>query len=281
MIKKNLLVQPFLKWAGGKRQLLPEIKKYIPQSFKNYYEPFVGGGALLFYIQPSKAIINDINSELCNCFTVVRDNLEELIIDLTKHKKDEEYFYEIRDLDRKEEYKNLLPAERASRIIFLNKTCYNGLFRVNSHGQFNAPFGKYKNPKILDEVVLKAVNYYLKNNYIEIRNNDFERALEDAQKGDFIYLDPPYDPISDTSSFTGYSMGGFGRDEQRRLKNVFVQLDKKGCMVMLSNSATSFIKNLYEDYRIITVSANRNINSVAKGRGKIDEVLVMNYGNKK
>ncbi len=276
-MKRNKLAQPFLKWAGGKRQLLTEIKKYIPQKVNTYYEPFIGGGALLFELQPKKAIINDVNSELINCYTVVRDSVQELINDLQRYRNDENFYYETRDLDRSELYTGLSTIERASRIIYLNKTCFNGLFRVNSQGQFNVPFGKYKNPKIVDEIVLRADSNYLLKNNITLLNNDFEIAVETAKKGDFIYLDPPYDPVSDTSSFTGYSLNGFDRNEQKRLFHVFKQLDSKGCKVLLSNSATNFIMDLYSDFKIIKVTASRNINSNASGRGKIDELLIMNY----
>jgi DNA adenine methylase len=276
-LKKNLLVQPFLKWAGGKRQLLPELNKYIPLKYKTYYEPFVGAGALLFDLQPKKAVINDVNSELINCYNIIKDSLDELIEDLKKHQNIPEYYYEIRELDRKPEFQQLTQVERASRIIYLNKTCFNGLFRVNSQGQYNVPFGNYKNPKILDEVVLKAVHNFLNSSNIIITNGDFEEVVRGAKKGDFIYFDPPYDPVSDSSSFTGYSLDGFSRDEQRRLKDVFDRLNKKGCFVLLSNSATDFIKDLYKDYRIEIVSASRNINADGLKRGKVDEVLVMNY----
>lgn len=274
---KNKLAQPFLKWAGGKRQLLPEIRQYVPKKINTYYEPFIGAGAVLFDIQPKKAVINDINIELVNVYEMIKNHADELIEDLRKHENDKDYFYEIRDLDRKPEYKNLSPIERASRIIYLNKTCFNGLFRVNSQGQFNVPFGKYKNPQIVNEVVVRAVHNYLSSNDVQIMNEDFEVAVENAKKGDFVYFDPPYDPVSDTSSFTGYSLDGFNKDDQRRLKYLFVELDKKGVNVMLSNSATDFIKELYEGFNIQIVSASRNINSKASGRGKIDEVLVMNY----
>lgn len=276
-MKKNLLVQPFLKWAGGKRQLLPELNKYTPVKYKNYYEPFVGAGAFLFDLQPKKAYINDVNTELINCYTVIRDSIDELIEDLKKHENTPDYYYEIRELDRKPQFSTLTSIQRASRIIYLNKTCFNGLFRVNSQGQYNVPFGNYKNPKVLDEVVLKAVNKFLNSSNIVISNGDFEEVVKSAKKGDFIYFDPPYDPVSDSSSFTGYSLDGFNKDEQRRLKDIFVKLDKKGCFVLLSNSSTSFIHQLYKNYRIVTVSASRSINSNAAKRGKIDEVLVMNY----
>jgi DNA adenine methylase len=276
-VTKNKLAQPFLKWAGGKRQLLPEIRKYIPKKINTYYEPFLGAGAVLFDIQPKKAVINDINTELINTYIAIRDHVDELINDLKKHKNEKEYFYAIRDLDRKEEFKKLSLVERASRIIYLNKTCFNGLFRVNSQGHFNVPFGKYKNPQIVNEIVLRAVHNYLNSNDITILNVDFEKAVENAKKGDFIYFDPPYDPVSDTSSFTGYSLYGFDKDDQIRLRDLFVELDKRGCKVLLSNSATDFIKDLYKDFHIEVVSANRNINANASRRGKIDEVLVMNY----
>jgi|SRR5690554_2154404 len=278
-MEKNspLQLQPFLKWAGGKRQLLPTIRRYIPRQFSTYYEPFVGAGAVLYALHPVKAVINDINTELINCYRVLKEAPEELLQDLAQHKNDVEYYYQIRDQDRKSSFKHFSAVQRASRIIFLNKTCYNGLFRVNSAGHFNVPFGRYKNPKILDEQGLKAVSRYLNENKVEILNTDFERAVDLGEKGDFVYFDPPYDPISDTSSFTGYSLNGFGREEQRRLRKVFGELDKKGCYVLLSNSATEFICDLYKDYKIVTVSANRAINSKADGRGKIDEVLVMNY----
>jgi len=273
---KNENVQPFLKWAGGKRQLLPEIRKYIPSSMNTYYEPFIGAGAVLFDLRPQKAIINDVNIELVNVYTVIRDQVDELIADLKKHQNNKEYFYQMRDLDRTTTYDGLSAVEKASRIIFLNKTCFNGLFRVNSKGQFNVPFGQYKNPQIVNEQVLRACHDYLSKNQVTILNQDFEAVVEGAKSGDFVYFDPPYDPVSNTSSFTSYSLDGFGKRDQVRLRDLFVGLDKRGCKVLLSNSATEYIKELYKDYRIEIVSASRNINSKATGRGKIEEVLVMN-----
>ncbi len=282
--KKNILTRPFLKWAGGKRQLLPEIKKNLPKNLTkaSYFEPFLGGGALLFELQPKKAIVNDSNSELINCYQVIKNSVEELIELLKVHKalNCQEYYYEQREIDRsRKEYSKFSKVEKAARIIYLNKTCYNGLFRVNSKGYFNVPFGRYKNPNILDEAVLRAVNNYLNKNEITFLNTDFEAAVKDAKKGDFIYFDPPYDPVSDTASFTGYDLNGFNKDEQKRLKQVFDQLSAKGCNVMLSNSATDFILELYQDYKenLKIVSATRSINSNAFKRGKIDEVLILNY----
>lgn len=275
----NKLVRPFLKWAGGKRQLLPEINKYVPKKYKTYYEPFLGGGAILFYLQPKNATINDSNTELINCYEVIRDSLDELIEDLKKHQNEESYYYEMRELDRTNTYKdNYDKVKRASRILYLNKTCYNGLFRVNSQGQFNVPFGRYKNPNILDEAVLRAVNKYLNNNQVKIVNTDFEKALLDAKKGDFVYFDPPYDPVSQTASFTGYDVNGFDRNEQERLKSVFDDLTSRGCQALLSNAYTEFIVELYgNQYKIEKISATRAINSNALKRGKIFEVLVRNY----
>ncbi|KIO63536.1 DNA adenine methylase [Caldifermentibacillus hisashii] len=277
-ITKSRVIQPFLKWAGGKRQLLPEIRKYIPKRMGTYYEPFLGGGAVLFDLQPKKAVINDINSELINTYLVIKNNVDELIEDLRKHENTSDYYYKIRDLDRdKNRFSKLSDVEKASRLIYLNKTCFNGLFRVNSQGQFNVPFGRYKNPNIVNEFVLRAVSHYLNNNEVKILNGDFADAVSSAKKGDFVYFDSPYDPVSETASFTGYTLGGFNKDEQIRLRDLFVDLDKRGCKVLLSNSATDFIKDLYKDYHIEIVSATRNINSIATKRGKIDEVLVMNY----
>jgi DNA adenine methylase len=281
-LRRNDLLQPFLKWAGGKRQLVPEIRKYIPPKFKLYFEPFVGAGAVLFELQPSTALINDANQELINCYRVIKETPEELIAHARKHQNTKKYFYRLRSLDREPDFKTLSPLERASRIIFLNKTCYNGLFRVNSQGQFNVPFGNYSNPVIVDEIVIRAVSRYFNEAQVQISTDDFEVALSGAGRGDFVYLDPPYDPVSDTSSFTGYNLNSFGRDEQRRLQRVCDDLTQRGCKVLLSNSATEFIRELYSDtsrYTIVEVEANRNINSVGTSRGKISELLIFNKHN--
>lgn len=281
-LRRNDLLQPFLKWAGGKRQLVPEIRKYIPHKFKLYFEPFIGAGAVLFDLQPQTALINDANKELVNCYRVIMEDPEGLIEHARQHRNTKEYFYRLRSLDREPAFKLLSPLERASRIIFLNKTCYNGLFRVNSQGQFNVPFGKYANPVIVDEIVIRAVSRYFNEARVEISNEDFELALSGAGRGDFVYLDPPYDPLSDTASFTGYNLNNFGREEQRRLQRVCDDLTRRGCKVLLSNSATEFIRELYSDtsqYTIVEVEANRNINSVGTSRGKISELLIFNKHN--
>ena len=279
-MKKNkiVLAAPVLKWVGGKRQLMSEIEKLLPKTYTTYYEPFIGGGAVLFELQPNKAVINDVNSELINLYNVIKDNVEELICDLKKHENTSEYFYRIRELDRdKNRYQDLSKVERASRIVYLNKTCFNGLFRVNRAGEFNTPFGKYKNPNIVDEVTLRAVSKYFNKADIKILNCDFENSLKGIRKGSFVYLDPPYDPISSSSSFTGYDKGGFNRDEQIRLKKLCDKLNKKGVKFLLSNSATEFIIDLYKEYDIKIVKAKRFINSNGNSRGEVDEVLVRNY----
>lgn len=277
---KNTLAVPVVKWVGGKRQIIDEIIKYVPDSFSTYYEPFLGGGAVLFELQPKKAFVNDINEELMNIYEVIKDNVDELIEGLKRHKikNDKAYFYEIRELDRdREQYNLLTPVERASRIIYLNKTCYNGLFRVNKSGEFNAPFGNYKNPNIVNETTLRAVSAYFNKAKIRFTCQDFEDDLKWSRKGAFVYLDPPYDPVSETASFTGYDKGGFDRNEQIRLKKTCDKLNKKGIKFLLSNSATDFIMDLYQDYKIEIIQAKRAINSKADKRGNVDEVLVMNF----
>ncbi len=280
MSKKNISPQlynphPFLKWAGGKRQLIPQMKNYFPKSFNKYIEPFVGGGAIFFYMLPEKAILIDINEELINCFKVIKHKVEELIDLLKNHKNEKEYYYQIRNLDRNPEvYKKLSDVEKASRTIYLNRCCYNGLYRVNSKGQFNVPFGRYKNPNFCDEKNLEAVSSALKN--VNVLRGSFEVCLDYAEKDDFIYFDPPYQPISQTSSFTSYTKENFGIESQRKLFSVFKSLDNRGCKLLLSNSYNDFILDLFNDYQIILLNAKRAINSNATKRGIIKEVLVLN-----
>ena len=277
MAKNNKLVAPFLKWVGGKRQLMPTIVEHLPENIKDYkyIEPFIGGGAVLFNLQPKNAIINDFNEELINVYQVIKNNLDELIIDLKKHKNEADYFYSIRSLDRNSEFKKLTAVKRASRIIFLNKTCFNGLYRVNNAGEFNSPFGRYKNPNIVNEPTLKAVNKFLNNNNIEINSGDYSEILKQADKKCFVYLDPPYHPISESSNFTGYVQGGWNIYDQIDLKTACDELHKRGVKFLLSNSSAEFIKHLYKDYIITIVKANRAINSNGADRGEVDEVLNM------
>lgn len=279
MSKNNKLVSPFLKWVGGKRQLMPSIVDLLPKNIKDlsYAEPFIGGGAVLFHLQPKNAIINDFNEELINVYEVIKNNLTELIEDLKRHENNADYFYAVRALDRVENFKNLSSVQRASRVIYLNKTCFNGLYRVNNAGEFNAPFGRYKNPNIVNEPTLKAVNKYLNSNNISIRNADYATILEELDEKAFVYLDPPYHPISESSNFTGYVQGGWDIFDQVRLRDACNQLNERGVKFLLSNSSSPQIKDLYENYKITTVKANRAINSNGADRGEIDEVLIRNY----
>lgn len=277
---KNKLVAPVVKWVGGKRQLLAEITPLLPKKIPTYCEPFLGGGAVLFSIQPSKAIVNDLNGDLITVYKVIKDDVETLIQSLKKHENTSDYFYTIRDMDRdKETYQAISDVEKASRLIYLNKTCFNGLFRVNSAGEFNSPFGHYKNPNIVNEPVLRAVSKYFNASNISFYSEDFSDTLSRVGKGGFVYLDPPYDPISDTANFTGYNKGGFDKNEQVRLKECCDTLTRRGVKFLLSNSATTFIKDLYQDYDIKIVRAKRAINADASKRGAIEEVLIRNYGD--
>ena len=275
MTKKE--IKPIIKWAGGKRQLLKEIRKHTPDEFNCYYEPFFGGGAVFFDIQPPVAFINDSNLELVNMYEVIKNEPLALIEELKKHVNEKKYFYEIRGLDRMDSYKKLSDVQRAARLIFLNKTCYNGLYRVNSKGYFNTPYGNYKNPNIVDIPNILRISEYFNESDITIKSGDFSDSLFGVKSGDFVYLDPPYDPINESSSFTSYTFSGFSRNEQERLKLLCDKLTNYGVKFLLSNSATDFIIDLYKEYNLTYVKATRAINSVASGRTPIDEVLVKNY----
>jgi DNA adenine methylase len=278
-VSKNQLIAPFLKWVGGKRQIMPSIIEFLPKKISSYtyYEPFVGGGAVLFYLQPKVAVVNDFNEELINVYKVIKESPKELIEDLKKHKNQSEYFYNIRLLDRSTKFQKLSSLKKASRIIYLNKTCFNGLYRVNNAGEFNSPFGRYKNPNIVNEPTIKAVSKYLNSNDIKIFAGDYENALIGIKKNSFVYFDPPYDPVSESANFTGYIQGGWESSDQIRLKEVCDKLNTKGIRFLLSNSATTFIKDLYKDYRINIIKANRSINSDGEKRGEVEEVLIRNY----
>lgn len=281
-MKKNILVAPVLKWVGGKRQLISEIDSLIPKSISTYVEPFVGGGAVLFHLQPKKAIINDFNKELMNVYQVIKDNPDGLLEVLKKHKElnSEDYFYKIRSLDRSDDYENLSNEERAGRIIYLNKTCYNGLFRVNRAGFFNTPYGRYKNPSIVNEVTIKAMSKYFNSANIKFLTGDYKEALKGLRRGSFVYFDPPYMPISSSSNFTGYTEIGFDYEKQVELRDECLKLHNKGVKFIQSNSYTPEILELYSDssvFNIKIVQAKRNINSQSDKRGEISEVLIYNY----
>lgn len=266
---------PIVKWVGGKRQLMFELLKNMPKSYNRYFEPFIGGGALFFELQPSNAYISDMNEELINLYNVVKNDVYELIEELKKHEISKEYFMNIRNIDRTKNYKKWSNIQKASRFIYLNRTCFNGMYRVNSKGEFNVPFGNYKNPRIIDERNLINCSNLLQKT--EIRNADFSEILNYVQNGDFVYFDPPYVPLNETSSFTSYTKDGFDIDMQFKLREVCDELDSKGVNFMLSNSDTKFVNELYENYNIKKVFASRQINANPNGRGKITEVLVKNY----
>ena len=275
--------KPFVKWVGGKRQLLKQFRLrdlYPPEGFNSekarYFEPFVGGGAVFFDLLPKKAFLSDLNSELVITYNVIKNDVEKLITSLKKQKYNKEYFLSVR-LKNPEKLSDL---QVATRFIFLNRTCFNGMYRVNSKGGFNVPFGKYENPLISDEKNLRKVSMVLQD--VEIKHQDYKQVLKKAKKGDFVYFDPPYHPVSKTAAFTSYTSQGFGEKEQLELRDTFLELHKRGCFVMLSNSDASFINKIYSEIKkygikVNKVKAGRAINSRASGRGKILEVLVTNY----
>lgn len=274
--------KPFVKWAGGKRQILDKLTKYVPDEFDTYYEPFIGGGALLFELSPKKAVINDSNKELMNIYSCLCDETKFkkmcAVLNHYETEHSEEFYYEIRNKDRnKASYNRLSDYTKAARTIYLNKACFNGLYRVNSKNEFNVPFGKKAKVNTYDGNNLITVSNYLTMNDVKILCTDFEKATETAKKGDFIYFDPPYD--SDTSTFNSYTEEGFGKEEQKRLADLFKKLDKKGVYLMLSNHNTTLVNEMYKGYNFHIIEAKRNINSNGKKRGKVEEVIITNYEN--
>lgn len=276
-------MEPILKWAGGKRQLLKELLKHVSKDELancTYFEPFVGGGALVLHLTPNKAVINDVNSELVGMYTVIRDDPEQLIEQLKEYKKGyPDNYEEIRSLDRRTDFLELSPVVRAARFIYLNKTCYNGLYRVNSQGFFNVPIGKYHNPDVINEFRIRKLSKYLNDNDVCITNVDFSKVVKSAKNGDFIYFDPPYD--YESTGFTTYSADGFTRKDLERLKKTCDTLIDKGCRVMISNNDTLFVNELFSDgcYEIYHIQANRFINCDGQKRTKAKEVII--YGKKK
>ncbi len=274
--------KPFVKWAGGKRQLIPIINQNLPESFGTYYEPFLGGGALLFHIltdkNGQKCSISDLNSDLVLAYTTIRDRIDSLIASLKNHEKNyqknsESYYYSIRESNPRSE------IEKTSRLIFLNRTCFNGLYRVNSKGKFNVPLGKYSNPNIVNEENLRAVSSILQSSRISIKCRDFEAVLRDAKKGDLIYFDPPYQPTSATANFTSYTNKDFTYDDLTRLAELCLKLDSRGCNVLLSNSDSKEVADIFakNTWKITRIEANRSINSNSKKRTGHFELLIKNY----
>lgn len=251
------------------------MEPYFPQSFRTYYEAFLGGGAVFFHLRPKRAVLSDLNPELIEVYREVRDHPKAVIGALDRHapnRLSEEYFYQVRD----RAVPNVLsPVERAARTIFLNRTCFNGLYRVNAKGKFNVPWGSYRNPTLYNRRNLLAVSRLLKGKQLIFA--DYRRSLATANFGDFVYLDPPYHPLSETSKFTSYTKENFRDKEQRELAETFRELDRKGVLLMLSNSPTPLVRSLYEGYHMETLRAKRAISSNGAGRGAIDELLVMNY----
>ncbi|MCA9936351.1 MAG: DNA adenine methylase [Ardenticatenaceae bacterium] len=268
-------LRPFLKWAGGKQHLLRQYQPYLPQpgQIGRYYEPFIGSAAVFFHVQPSPATLSDRNPNLIEAYRAVQTDVGGVIAALQPHRNDADYYYAI----RAQNPADLSPVERAARLIYLNKTCYNGLYRENSRGEFNVPFGRYKNPKICDEERLRAASAALQG--VTLCVDDFAAVVETAVSNDFIYFDPPYVPLNATSSFTSYSRHGFDEADQRRLAETIHQLNGRGCRIMLSNSDTPLVHELYRrpGYHFITIQARRNINSKAHRRGPVNELLIINY----
>lgn len=274
-------LQPFVKWAGGKRQIMDKLLQFKPKKYKHYFEPFVGGGALLMELEPIHATINDSNKELMYVYKCLRNKrLFKKFYEICKiHEENhsEEYYYKIRDLDRKKSaYAKMTMPEKAARCVYLNKACFNGLYRVSGKGYFNVPSAKREKVKCFDEDNIQALHKYFHKRKPIILNKDFADAVITAKAGDFVYFDPPYDVVGE-QSFTSYTAGGFGRDEQTRLRDLIKTLTDKGILVMASNANTPFIQDLYKDFNIHVINAKRMINSKGDGRGDVEEVIITNY----
>ena len=274
--------KPFVKWAGGKRQLIPILNENLPKSFGTYFEPFLGGGALLFHMlierNRQKCSISDLNSDLVLSYTTIRDKVESLINSLKNHEKNyqkdsKSYYYSVRESNPRSQ------IEKTSRLIFLNRTCFNGLYRVNSKGKFNVPLGKYTNPNIVNEDNLHSVSHILQSSRVDIKCRDFEAVLRDAKKGDLVYFDPPYQPVSDTANFTSYTNKDFTYDDLGRLADLCMALDSKGCRVLLSNSDSKEVTDMFSSkpWNVSKIKANRSINSNSKKRTGHFELLIKNY----
>lgn len=272
--------RPILKWAGGKRQLLPVLRAHLPHDWasRRYYEPFLGAGALLFDLAPRRAVVNDANEQLILTYRTLKTDCEAVIAQLELHRARhcQEYFYQVRTMDRQPDFAGLPDAVKAARLIYLNKTCFNGLYRVNAQGHFNVPFGRFTNPAICEAEALRAMSAYLRRNKITLYCGDFAAAVRGARRDSFVYFDPPYHSPGN-ANFTGYQADAFGEAQQVRLRDVFARLTRRGVPCLLSNSATEFIRGLYADYPMEVVPARRAINSKAAARGEVDEILIWNW----
>ena len=274
--------KPFVKWAGGKRQLISILNENLPETFGKYFEPFLGGGALLFHMlterNGQKCSISDLNADLVLSYATIRDRIDELVASLKNHEKrykkgSKSYYYSVRESNPRGE------IEKTSRLLFLNRTCFNGLYRVNSKGKFNVPLGKYTNPNIVNEENLRSVSSILQSNNVSIQCRDFEKVQRDAKKGDLVYFDPPYYPISETANFTSYTNKDFSYDDLSRLVKICINLDAKGCNVLLSNSNSKQVIDMFSEklWKITKIQANRSINSNSKKRTGHFELLIKNY----
>lgn len=278
---KNMCMSPVVKWAGGKRQILEKLKANLPEKFNNYFEPFIGGGALLFDLAPKNATINDVNQELLAIYTCLKDDeLYRLMLEeLDKHEKNhsEEYYYQVREWDRDPRFELEPLWKRAARAIYLNKSCFNGLYRVNAKGYFNVPSAKKEHVVTYSKANMEEIHEYFKDDNVTILSGDFVEATRNAHEGDFVYFDPPYDNWEDKESFTAYSKFDFNKDDQRRLADCFKDLTNRGVKCMLSNHNTAFINELYNGFNIQVIKAKRMINANAAGRGAVEEVIITNY----
>ncbi|WP_029244705.1 DNA adenine methylase [Streptococcus sobrinus] len=272
-------LQPFTKWTGGKRQLLPQLHALRPEQFNRYFEPFIGGGAFFFDLTPQNAVINDSNAELINAYHQIMNNPGELLDLLRLHQDNNsrEYYLDIRSADRDGRLELMTDVDRAARLMYMLRVDFNGLYRVNSNNQFNVPYGRYRNPKIVDVDLIHGISDYLNENAIEILNVDFEVAVEEAVSGDFVYFDPPYVPLNETSSFTSYTHDGFTLNDQIRLRDTFSDLTDRGVRAMLSNSATDIVEELYADFNIHRIEAVRTNGATRRSRGRVEELLITNY----
>lgn len=280
-INSSNTIKPFVKWVGGKTQLLNDLISLMPQKYNNYIEPFIGGGALFFRIKPKTALINDYNSELIACYqSFTNDEYYKHLkneLDIHNNKNSSEYYYKIRALDKEQNYPNYPVYTRAARMIYLNKAGFNGLYRVNQHGHFNVPYGQKINLRTYNDNNFDLIRDYFKNAKISITNTDFEQAAKTALQGDFVYFDPPYDNFPNKDGFVSYTKNGFDKKDQIRLANLYKELTRKGVKIMLSNHNTPLIRELYKDFNIYIVNAKRMINSDGSKRGPVEEVIITNY----